>query len=134
MSQSKRVFVIQPFSPEFDAAYQLIRAAAQGAVVETWRLDQVAVAGSITEQLYQGIETSDLIICDITHSNPNVMYELGYAHALRKPVILISQRSEHMPFDVRSVLTLFYNVQVGRQAEFVRDLEAAIEEALRNPE
>ena len=134
MSKSKRVFVFQPFSPQFDAAYQLIRAAGQAAGVETWRLDQLAVAGSITEQLYEAIETSDLIICDITHSNPNVMYELGYAHALRKPVIIVSQRSEHMPFDVRSVRALFYDVDLGRGTEFVRELEAAIQEALHNPE
>lgn len=134
MTKNKRAFVLQPFSSQFDAAYQLIIAAAQSAGVETWRLDQVAVAGSITEQLYAAIEQSDLIICDITHSNPNVMYELGYAHALRKPVIIISQRSEHMPFDVRSVRTLFYDAELGRQVEFVRSLESMIQQALQNPE
>jgi hypothetical protein len=40
--------------------------------------DQVAVAGSITEALYEAMRTSDLIICDITHLNPNVMYALGF--------------------------------------------------------
>lgn len=134
MNKKKRIFVFQPFSPQFDAAFQLIQAAAQSAGVETWRLDQVAVAGSITEQLYEAIEKSDLIICDITHSNPNVMYELGYAHALRKPVILISQRSEHMPFDVRSVRMLYYDAELGRQTEFVRNLEATIQEALQHPD
>lgn len=134
MNKKKRIFVFQPFSPQFDAAFQLIQAAAQSAGVETWRLDQVAVAGSITEQLYEAIEKSDLIICDITHSNPHVMYELGYAHALRKPVILISQRSEHMPFDVRSVRMLYYDAELGRQTEFVRNLEATIQEALQHPD
>jgi len=134
VNKKKRIFVFQPFSPQFDAAFQLIQAAAQSAGVETWRLDQVAVAGSITEQLYEAIEKSDLIICDITHSNPNVMYELGYAHALRKPVILISQRSEHMPFDVRSVRMLYYDAELGRQTEFVRNLEATIQEALQHPD
>jgi hypothetical protein len=132
--QSKRVFILQPFTSEFDEAHQLIRAAAEAAGVETSRLDQVAVPGSITEQLYEAIETSDLIICDITHSNPNVMYELGYTHGLRKPVILISRRFEYMPFDVRSVRTLLYDPDFGGQAEFVRNLELKIQEALRNPE
>jgi nucleoside 2-deoxyribosyltransferase len=134
MKKNKRVFVLQPFSPQFDAAYKMIQAASQTAGVETWRLDQVAVAGSITEQLYAAIEQSDLIVCDITHSNPNVMNELGYAHALREPVILISQRSEHMPFDVRSVRTLFYDAELGRSMEFVRNLETLIQQALQNPD
>ena len=132
--KSKRVFVLQPFSPEFDYVFHLIQAASLAAGVETWRLDQVAVAGSITEQLYATIEQSDLIICDITHSNPNVMYELGYAHALHKPVILISQHSEHMPFDVRSVRTLFYEPEIARSTEFVDALEALIQEAVQNPD
>jgi hypothetical protein len=73
--------VYYPFGPQFDAAFQLIMAVAQAVGVEGQRLDQIAVAGSITEQLYNALATADLIICDITHSNPNVMYQLGYAHA-----------------------------------------------------
>jgi hypothetical protein len=134
VKKAKQICVLQPFSAEFDAAFQMIQSASQASGVETWRLDQVAVAGSITEQLYAAIEQSDLIICDITHSNPNVMYELGYAHALRKPVLLISQRAEHMPFDVRSVRTLFYDAELGRSMEFVRALETLIQQALQNPD
>ena len=134
MKKNKRVFVLQPFSAQFDATFRLIQMASQSAGAETWCLDQVAVAGSITEQLYAAIEQSDLIICDITNSNANVMYELGYAHALRKPVILISQRSEHTPFDLRSVRTLFYDAEPGHSAEFVRSLETLIQQAIRNPD
>lgn len=112
----------------------MIRAASQSLGVDTWRLDQVAAPGSITEQLYAAIEESDLIICDITNSNPNVMYELGYAHALSKPVILISQRSERMPFDVRSVRTLFYDTELGPSNDSVSELETLIKEALQNPD
>ena len=134
MKTSKLVLVLQPFSPEFDEVYELIRIAAQAVGVTVIRLDQEAVAGSITEQLYQRIETSDLIICDITHSNPNVMYELGYAHALRKPVILISERLEHMPFDIRSVRAFIYSKELRDTAAFRNQLEDAIRDAISNPE
>lgn len=132
--EEKRVFVLQPFSREFNYAFQLIHAASIAAGVQIRRLDKFAQPGSITEQLYGEIENSDLIICDITNSDPDVMYELGYAHALRKPVVLISQRSEHMPFDVRSVQTLFYETDIGHSTEFVDALEVLIQHAIQNPE
>lgn len=44
---------------------------------------------SITENVIKAITTSDLVIADVSRQNPNVYYEVGYAHALRKTTILI---------------------------------------------
>jgi hypothetical protein len=126
------MFVFQPFRSEFDSVFHLITTAAQSVGAEIRRLDEFAVRGGITEALYEGIGTSDLIICDITHLHPTVMYELGFAHGIRKPVILISQSSELAPFDVRSVRRILYDLRVP--ADFVRSLELAIQEAIRDPE
>jgi hypothetical protein len=128
----KRIFVLQPFRAEFDQVFHLVTAAAEHVDAEVTRLDQVAVPGLITEALYEAIRTSDLIICDITHLNPNIMYELGFAHGVRKPVIIISQFAEVTPFDIRSVRIIRYETTFG--TELVRSLQTAIEVALRNPE
>jgi nucleoside 2-deoxyribosyltransferase len=80
---SKRIFLFQPFFEEFDAARNAIRAAGSAVGAEVHRLDEVMEAGSITERAYEEIEAADLIVCDITTANSNVMYRLGYAHALR---------------------------------------------------
>ncbi len=56
------------------------------------------------------IERANMIIADITGSNPNVMYGLGFAHALRKPVLIIVQeREEITPFDIRGFFYLVYD-------------------------
>lgn len=98
-----------------------------------FRLDTIATAGNITEKLYEAIDLADLIICDITDVNPNVMYELGYAHAVRKPVILISHRQESMPFDVRSVRVIIYDHEIETVAQFITNLKMTITEAFRDP-
>jgi hypothetical protein len=133
-NKEKQIFVFQPFSVEFDITFQLITVAAENAGVQTVaRYDQFAIAVTGTETLYNVIEKSDLIICDTTGSDPSVMYALGYAHAHGRPVILISQRFEPLPFDFRSVVTLLYDVKIGRQTKFVQDLKTLIQSALNNP-
>lgn len=46
-------------------------------------------SGSITKGIITGIYEAELIIANITGGNPNVMYEVAFAHSLRKPVIHI---------------------------------------------
>jgi len=48
----------------------------------------------MTLNILESIREADLIIADVSHQNPNVLYETGFAHALRKPTILL--------FDVKS--------------------------------
>ena len=55
-----------------------------------------------------------MVIADITPDNPNVYYELGYAHGIDKPTILLSDRKrEELPFDVSGFRTLFYDNTIG---------------------
>jgi hypothetical protein len=58
----------------------------------------------------KAIERADLIIADVTGGNPNVMYEVGFAHAMRRPVFLIIQRrAGHIPFDLAGDFFLVYD-------------------------
>ena len=47
----------------------------------------------------------------MTGRNPNVLYELGIAHALRKPVVLVSSNEDDVPFDVRHVRVIYYDMR-----------------------
>lgn len=55
----------------------------------------------IIEDIWESICTSRIVIADVTDRNPNVFYELGICHTLGKEVIVITQRSEDVPFDIR---------------------------------
>lgn len=54
----------------------------------------------VVQDIYESILRARVIIADITNRNANVFYELGIAHALGKEVILLTQGTEHIPFDL----------------------------------
>lgn len=60
----------------------------------------MATAGQIIEQIWQQLRLAEAVVADLTHSNPNVYYEVGLAHALGKQIIFITQGNDKLPFDV----------------------------------
>ncbi len=63
----------------------------------------------IMEDIQDAISTSQIIIADLTGANANVFYEIGMAHAMEKPVLLLTQSTEYVPFDLRHRRLLIYN-------------------------
>ena len=138
---TRKVYIIQPFDSKFNIVYSLIKSAISfvssdldGNDIEVYRLDESSSAGqSIIGQLYDTIENTDLIICDLSNSIPNVMYQLGYAHGIKKPVILISQKPDYLPFDIRTVQVIYYDISLKSNKEFMHKLGMTINDALKNP-
>jgi hypothetical protein len=101
-----------PFASEFDDVHATIKAsvesASQAPPLRCFRLDESRPAGRITERLLQELKSASLCIADLTGSKPNVMWEVGYAMALGKPTILITQGEGDIPFDIRDMETLRY--------------------------
>jgi len=109
----RRVFVLMPFREEFDDVYDMVKAVCKdlmvGLEVECLRADEIDKPGVITDQIIEHIRDADAIVADLTGSNPNVMYELGYAHALGRPAIIINQSVEKSPFDVAGMRQIVYD-------------------------
>ena len=63
-----------------------------------------------------------IIVANITGRNPNVYYELGIAHAIDKPVIMIAQNKSDLPFDIRAKQIIFYNDNQQLEKELVQML------------
>lgn len=65
----------------------------------------------ITRTILNHIENDDLCVADLTGLNPNVMFELGYRMALKKPLIIIGSKemAGRIPFDVYDNRTAFYD-------------------------
>ncbi len=61
------------------------------------------------DQVWEGINAAKVLVAELTSRNPNVLYELGLAHALRKPVVLISSNEDDIPFDVRHIRVIYYD-------------------------
>jgi predicted methyltransferase len=72
--------------------------------------DSIESAELWNESIHLAIERADFIVADITDKNPNVMYEVGFAHALRKPVIPIVKRGTgHVPNVIAGYIYLVYD-------------------------
>jgi hypothetical protein len=108
-SSPKAVFVIMPFDERLSPVYVQIREVCTSLGIECRRSDEIDEAGRITEQIYEAIENADALVADISDRNPNVMYELGYAHALKKAVIILNSGSD-APFDVADFRWIGYRI------------------------
>ena len=106
----KFVFVLMPFNKAFDDIYKLgIKDACKDLDIYCERVDEQYYEGSMLERIYNQINNADYIIADLSTQNPNVFYEVGYAYASSKKIILITQDGEDIPFDMKHYLHIIYD-------------------------
>ena len=123
-------FVMMPFGEWFDRYYQEIYVPAiRDAGFEPVRADELFTTGSVVEQIWEEIVKAKLLLADLSGKNPNVFYELGLAHAGVKPVIFTASRVEDVPFDLRHLRVIIYEVQ---EPDWGTKLRKSITDYLRN--
>ena len=102
-------FVVMPFSASWsDEVHLQVRRACREAGVHPVRGDDLFTPGNFVEDIWQQINDADFIIADITGHNANVFYELGIAHAIAKPVLILTQSVEDLPADLATLRVLSY--------------------------
>ncbi|WP_157057007.1 TIR domain-containing protein [Herbaspirillum autotrophicum] len=130
-SVSATAFVVMEFTESFNDLYaQVIKPICEQFSVETLRADERYGPGSILTDIQKQIVESSLIIADITPMNANVFYEVGYAHALRKPTILLAQRGTKLPFDISGFRTIFYDNTINGKAKVEEGLQRHLKAVL----
>lgn len=115
--ETPKAFVVMQFSSPYNELYEdVIKKVCNTFDLSVIRADETYGPGLILADIIKQINESRLIIAEISQSNPNVFYEVGYAHALNKPTILIAEKTTKLPFDVSPFRTLFYeNTIAGKQ-------------------
>ncbi len=108
-------FVLMPFQPKFDDIYKLgIKETATALDIVAERVDEQIFREGILDRIYRQIELADIVVADMSDQNPNVFYEVGYAHAKNKICILLTQRTEDIPFDLKHHRHIVYGSSIGR--------------------
>ncbi|MBN1651862.1 MAG: hypothetical protein JW857_11075 [Bacteroidales bacterium] len=106
----KNAFIIMPFQQDFFGYYDRIyKPALESAGYKVNHAAEINEIKPITDQILNCIKNADMILCDLTNKNPNVMYELGIAHAIGKPVLLLAQNTKDISFDIAHIRIVFYN-------------------------
>jgi hypothetical protein len=103
------VFVLMPFKSELRPVYDdHIRVTVESLHLTVARADDFFTTHAIMSDIWNSIWSARALIADCTGRNPNVFYELGMAHTVGRPVVIISQSENDVPFDIRHLRYLPY--------------------------
>ncbi len=122
-TQAYSAFVVMQFSTQFDMLFEeVIRPVCEGLGIDAFRASDIYRPSVILQDILQGLDSANVVIADITPANPNVFYELGYSHAIQKPVILLAERDTPLPFDISGYRVIFYDNTIGGKSAVESDL------------
>jgi len=126
-TRPKKLFVVMPFAPEFEDVYILgIREVAERLSLTVERADDIEHNENILETIQAGIRGADAIIADSSTANPNVFYEIGYAHGVDRHTILICRKGDHIPFDIQAKNLILYSSIVDLRERLGRRLRETL--------
>ncbi|MEP7289664.1 MAG: hypothetical protein ABI947_28265 [Chloroflexota bacterium] len=85
-------FVIAPFKEPFGSYYEnILRPAIVAAGLEPKRGDEFNTIHPIMSDVWKSIVTCEICLADLSKNNPNVLFEVGLAMAIDKPIVLLTQ-------------------------------------------
>ena len=130
-------FVIQPFDggQRYDKRYRdLMKPAIENAGLDPYRVDEDPATNAVIDEIERRIGESAACLAEITTDNPNVWFELGYAFALNKIVVMVcsDERRGAFPFDVQHRSIIKYSTDspsdfATAQAKITAQLKAKIQ-------
>lgn len=131
----KLCFVIMPFASKFVRYYSAIYAPAIAAAgLRGRKADTDVGPETLWDSIRGGIARADVVLAELTGKRSNVSYEVGYAHAKNKPVILIAQSMKAVPSDIQHLRVVRYSANVrGWQQRLKQGITAALKAVMSNP-
>lgn len=131
MNSKPAIFVAMPFKEELENVFYAIQQICNRNNYDVVRADLGRTSAlPIFSEILESIVSSDVIIADVTESNPNVFLELGYSWAIGKVVLLISKDLNNLPFDIRGHRIIAYGdpTSAGRvERALVVGIESAVQ-------
>jgi len=118
-----------PEHRHFAAIYDTIASVVHSAGFEPIRADKIAVPGNINRDVITRLALAPLVIADLTDLNPNVFYEVGLRHAIRRngTILLIDKaRTPSIPFDLSQYRVIQYEGDVPGVLKLQSDLAEAL--------
>ena len=128
------VFVLMAFRPELKPVYDdHIVTAANGLGLSVKRADDFFGTRAVMGDIWEAICKAKVIVADCTERNPNVFYEIGLSHVVGTPVVLTTQNSEDVPFDLRAIRYIQYQYTPRGMQKFEEDLTDTLRAVLMLP-
>lgn len=127
-------FVVMPFEPLYQAEYErVIKPALEGVGLMCVRGDQIYMNQAIVHDIWLSIRKARMVVAELSGRNPNVMYEIGLAHAIGKPIVFLTRNEDDVPFDLRALRYIFYDTNNPLWGEDLRtELARLVSSLLEN--
>lgn len=124
------VFVAMPFSGASEDTYEaIVRAVTRiKKGVRPYRVDTKAGSFPVVAEIERAIDSSWLVVCDLTEEKPNVYYELGYAIARGKRVICVAKEATYLHFDVAGRKVVMFRSYTHLEKALRQELLGILEE------
>lgn len=142
--ETSTCFVAMPIGEEGTTAYEdflaifgVISDAVEAHGISCERIDQEATTGNITKGIVKKLAESDLVIADLSDLNPNVFYELGVRHALRRSgtiLIIDRDRTSRLPFDINQYKVIFYEGSLAGSRRLANELKTSVQSWIESRE
>lgn len=135
-TQSDLCFVLMPFSDDLDVQkvyVEYVKPTVEACALRCLRADNVYGVSGIMQSIWEAINQSRVIIADVTGRNPNVFYELGIAHTLGKPVVMMTQSMNDVPFDLKHLRCIVYDYKPRAIERFQDTLTKTLTTVLETP-
>lgn len=143
-NKDKTCFIIMPISDQdgyekghFSRVYQhIIKPACEQAGFKPLRADDEIKTNYIVIDIIKKILESDMVICDLSAKNPNVLYELGIRQSFNKKVVLIKDNRTARIFDIQGLRTIDYddNLRVDEVQKAIISISKSIKETYEQSE
>jgi hypothetical protein len=139
---AKTCFVIMPFGEKKDAngdpinfedSYYLIKKGIVGADLRPIRSDEITQAGSIHRDMFAHILHDAAAVVDITSLNPNVFYELGIRHSMRRNVtVLVRKKGTKSPFNIAGLRLIEYDHDIKSADRAIEQISESLRIGLQS--
>lgn len=128
------LFVLMPFTDDLKPVYEyLLKKVAKTLNLSVARADDFYSQNSIMQhEIWSAINLASIVVADCTGKNPNVFYEIGIAHTIGKPVILVTQNQDDVPFDLRHIRYIKYELTKPGMIKFESTLTTTIVEIIKD--
>jgi len=121
-----------PFTEDLKPVFDdHIRNVAKELALSIRREDDLFTAQAVMSDVWEGVCGARAIIADCTGRNPNVFYEIGLAHVVGKPLVLITQKRDDVPFDIAHLRYIQYDYTPRGMRDFERRLRETLKEILQ---
>jgi len=121
------IMAISDAQPELEDYLLAIKRAFKKYGIDSERVDEIEHSGKITDLILNMIKKSRFIICDISKEKPNVYYELGYAHGLKREVILVAKIDSIVHFDIKDYNIIFYKNSTELETRVAKRIEETLQ-------